>query len=466
MAMRNPLGHLPASARVWPYISAAIGVVLVLGLGIAIFDTHGAMLQREAEELDRLRSHAERSAGQIENQFLENPDTNLKLVCKSPWLRRYWKRNVPRQTGRLYAAVTDPRGLVVAHTYGNREGLQVAPEVASVPSATNYSDEVLTNDPVLTPSRKAIDIRVPIYVDGDVVGMYHSGMDEAWLKAVLSQELRMLVVFWGSVIGAIGCVVLASSVSIVHVTRQTSRLENELELANARRTMEMHELVLGIAHEIRNPLNAIGLNIHTIDQVFHHAAELPAGEIDSMLRETTSEIARLEGLMREMLGFARQAKTDAESVDLADEVQRTVRFLKQKFEDADVAVHIELAPEISTVSINRTRLRQVLLNLLNNACDEVGSGGRIEVTVRQQREQIEVVVADDGPGIALADCERVFVPFYSTKPSGTGLGLALARKHIEEAGGTIVCEPQPQRTGSRFKITMPAKSGAILETVL
>lgn len=465
MAARNPLRHLPASARVWAYISAAIAVVLVLGVGIAIYDTHGAVSAREAEEISRLRSHAERSAGQIENQLLENPDSNLKLVCRSHWLRSYWKRNLPRETGRLYAAVTDRRGVVVAHTYGNREGLRVAPEVASDPSVDNYIDEVLTDDPVLTPSRRAIDIRVPIYVDGNVVGMYHAGLDVAWLKSLLAEVFRVRVVFWSSVIGAIGCVVLVSSVTIVQVTRHTSRLENELELANARRTMEMHELVLGIAHEIRNPLNAIGLNIHTIDQVFHHAAELPADEIDSMLRETTSEIDRLEGLMREMLGFGRQAKNDAELVDLAEEVQRTVRFLKQKFEDADVGVYIDLPAEIATVSINRTRIRQVLLNLLNNACDAIGSGGRIDVSVRQQRDQIEVSVADNGPGIAHADCERVFVPFYSTKPSGTGLGLALARKHIEEAGGTIVCEPLAERTGCQFKITLPAKIGAVLETV-
>jgi signal transduction histidine kinase len=112
-----------------------------------------------------------------------------------------------------------------------------------------------------------------------------------------------------------------------------------------------------------------------------------------------------------------------------------------------------------------TRLRQVLLNLLNNAIEALGDGGLIEVGVRSVRGHVEITVADDGPGIAPQDRERVFVPFFSTKASGTGLGLALARKFVEEAGGTIVCEEGPLRGGCRFRVTLPVSSLAALEAV-
>jgi signal transduction histidine kinase len=88
--------------------------------------------------------------------------------------------------------------------------------------------------------------------------------------------------------------------------------------------------------------------------------------------------------------------------------------------------------------------------------EAVGEGGLIEISVRSTRAQVEILVADDGPGIASADRERVFVPFFSTKTSGTGLGLALARKFIEEAGGTIGCEASPLLGGSCFRILLPA----------
>src|SRR5207253_602157 len=90
-----------------------------------------------------------------------------------------------------------------------------------------------------------------------------------------------------------------------------------------------------------------------------------------------------------------------------------------------------------------------------------GDGGFIEIAVHGGRSQVEIIVSDDGPGIAPEDRERVFVPFFSTKASGTGLGLALARKFIEEAGGTIRCEASPLTHGSCFRILLPASAGAL-----
>jgi signal transduction histidine kinase len=94
----------------------------------------------------------------------------------------------------------------------------------------------------------------------------------------------------------------------------------------------------------------------------------------------------------------------------------------------------------------------------------VGEAGTIEIEVRHVRGQVELSIADDGPGIPAEDRERVFVPFFSTKASGTGLGLAVARKFVEEAGGAIACEESPLRQGCQFRITLPASSAAGVET--
>jgi signal transduction histidine kinase len=227
--------------------------------------------------------------------------------------------------------------------------------------------------------------------------------------------------------------ILISSVVVVGVTRHTARLEHEIEAAHSRRVSEMHELVVGIAHEIRNPLNAIRLNLHTVGQVFRDEAALSDAEIGTMLDEMEQEIARLETLMREMLGFVRTSDTPPAPLNVAEEIGKTMLLLRTNFEQRGVDARFNVEGDLGLVAIDGTRLRQVMFNLLNNAIEALPEGGHIEVVIQGGRTQIEVAVLDDGSGIPPRDRERIFVPFFSTKASGTGLGLALARKFIEEA---------------------------------
>jgi signal transduction histidine kinase len=148
-----------------------------------------------------------------------------------------------------------------------------------------------------------------------------------------------------------------------------------------------------------------------------------------------------------------------------EEIRRTLALLRTNLEQRRIEVNLDFADSPCVVAIDATRLRQVLFNLLNNAIDALADGGLIEIAVRSSRSQVEIIVADDGPGVAPEDRERVFVPFFSTKSSGTGLGLALARKFIEEAGGTIRCDESPLRGGSCFRILLPATAGAAVEAL-
>jgi two-component system sensor histidine kinase HydH len=331
-----------------------------------------------------------------------------------------------------------------------------AAQAAAVPSGIEI---VEMNDEVLTSSRRAIDVRIPIKQGEQVIGVYHAGIDADWLDEQLAAERASRSWFWTYLVSGTCGLLLLTSVGVVHVTRHTARLEHEIEAANARRVSEMHELVLGIAHEIRNPLNAIRLNVHTVGQVFRDEAALSDEEIATMLDEMEDEIARLETLMREMLGFVRASAKKSAPIDVVEEIRRTLALLRTNLEQRRIEVNLDLADAPCVVAIDATRLRQVLFNLLNNAIDALAEGGLIEITVGTSRSQVEIVVADDGPGIAPADRERIFVPFFSTKASGTGLGLALARKFIEEAGGTIRCEESPLRQGSCFRILLPASAG-------
>ncbi len=451
---------------VWLFIGLAVLLVAAVGGAIALVDIQRDVAARRDEQLARLISHAERSAAHIAGQLLEDGAPHeLEAIKSTRWLRNYWSQTLSRQPYRLYAAIVDLDCTIVAHTNRDQEGRQLSPgePAAAIPSAAEQLELI---DDVLTTGQRAIDVRVPIKQDNETIGVYHAGIDADWLDEQMADEASRRSWFWIMLVGGTCGVLLLSSGAVVRVTRHTARLEHELETAEARRVSEMHELVLGIAHEIRNPLNAIRLNLHTVGQVFRDQAALSDEEIGSMLDEMEDEVGRLESLMREMLGFARTGGREIAPFDIADEIKRTVMLLRSKLDQHHIELRLDIPDETCRVSVDPTRLRQVLINLINNAIEAIGAGGRIEVVVRCWRAQAEISIIDNGPGIAAEDRQRVFIPFFSTKASGTGLGLALARKFIEEAGGTLRCEESPLGRGSCFRISLPASSSAVMEVVL
>lgn len=466
MGSERPDGPRQRGVLVWLSIVAAVAVVAVVGSIIAVFEVDRDVDARRAEELRRLQFNAERSAAQIGGQLSEpGASSDLASVRDAPWLRNYWSQTLTRQPGRLYAAIVDLNSKVVAHTNRFQEGLLVDPPPGAdrVPKQAELLE--LTHD-VLTMGRRAIDMRVPIRLQGPdakVVGIYHTGLNADWLDEKAATERANRVRFWSLVISGMSGLMLLSSIAVVRVTQHTAKLEHEIEAANARRVSEMHELVLGIAHEIRNPLNAIRLNLHTVGQVFRDEAALGDEEIATMLDEMEGEVERLETLMREMLGFVRPGGKTPVALDVAEEVQRTLTILRTNLEQRRIEVQLDTGNPPCVVTMEGSRLRQVLINLLKNASEALTDGGLIEISVQHVRGQVEILISDDGPGIPADDRERIFVPFFSTKPSGTGLGLALARKFIEEAGGRITCEDGELRRGCRFRISLPAAVTAILQ---
>jgi len=469
MGSDRPAGPRQRGVLVWISIVVAVAVVAIVGSIIAVFEVDRDVDARRAEELRRLQFNAERSAAQIGGQLSEpGASSELAAIRDAPWLRNYWSQTLTRQPGRLYAAVVDLDNNVVAHTNRYQEGLRFDPPPGASAVPTQPELLELTHE-VLTLGRRALDMRVPIRDQGPqarILGIYHTGLNADWLDEKVATERSTRARFWMLVISGMSGLMLLSSIAVVRVTQHTAKLEHEIEAANARRVSEMHELVLGIAHEIRNPLNAIRLNLHTVGQVFRDEAALGDEEIATMLDEMEGEVERLETLMREMLGFVRPGGKQSAALDVGEEVQRTLTILRTNLEQRRVEVQIDISNPPCVVTMEGPRLRQVLINLLKNAIEALADGGMIEIGVRNVRGQVEILISDDGPGIPPEDRERVFVPFFSTKPSGTGLGLALARKFIDEAGGQIVCEASGLRGGCRFRITLPAALTAVpLETL-
>jgi PAS domain S-box-containing protein len=223
-----------------------------------------------------------------------------------------------------------------------------------------------------------------------------------------------------------------------------------------RRTMRAERLAAvgtmaaGLAHEVRNPLNSAALQLAVLERRLEKL-----GSSESTLPITgiiRGEIERLERLVREFLTFAQPRPLSPEPIAVDELLEGVATLIQPEAEAANVSVTIEAAPLPLTVRGEPERLRQVLLNLTRNAIEAMsGSRGHLTLRARAVGETVEIEVADTGPGFA--EELPVFDAFFTTKPQGTGLGLSLVHRIINDHGGNVRVQSRPGDT--RFTITLP-----------
>jgi signal transduction histidine kinase len=225
------------------------------------------------------------------------------------------------------------------------------------------------------------------------------------------------------------------------------------ELRRAERLAAVGRISAQITHEIRNPLNAIGLNAELLAEELGEAGA-PA-EARQLVDAISREVDRLNGVAEEYLTFARLPRPSLGRQDLNEVVGSLLDFLAPELAAAGVTVERALAPGALGVRGDEGQLRAVFLNLLRNSREAMPGGGRVTVRTRRAGEAVEAEVADTGGGIPPEVLTRIFEPFYSTKERGTGLGLAFVHQVLVEHGGTIRCDSEAGR-GTTFTIRLPA----------
>ncbi len=268
--------------------------------------------------------------------------------------------------------------------------------------------------------------------------------------------------------------------AVSHTRRRMARLQ-ERSAANER-LAELGTLAGGLAHEIKNPLSSVNLNIQLLQEDLDQVTQAArAGRVDDQevariqrrFRALGAETQRLRDILEDFLRFAGRLKLQREPVDLnllADEV---ADFFTAQAQAAGVNVRTKLEARPATVAVDGDLLKQAMLNLMINAVNamttarEKGTahGGATELIVRTQRsrslghDEIEIHVTDTGPGMDAATRDRVFEPYFSTRRGGTGLGLPTARRIVEEHGGRLSVYAEPGR-GCDFVIALPVDAAA------
>ncbi len=216
------------------------------------------------------------------------------------------------------------------------------------------------------------------------------------------------------------------------------------------------KLAAGVAHSIRNPLTSVKMRLFSLQRSL---------DMNDMQKEDfeviSEEIRHIDNIVRNFLEFSRPPKLKVQKVSPSTAVDMALQLLRHRFESYEVDVRLERSEKLPEIMADPEQLKEVLVNILVNACEALGNGGLIVI-----REEVDVAdggrssaiirVIDNGPGIEATVQEKLFEPFFSTKEEGTGLGLSIAMRIVEEHGGGLAVESSEGR-GSTFTITLPVR---------
>jgi two-component system NtrC family sensor kinase len=284
--------------------------------------------------------------------------------------------------------------------------------------------------------------------------------DEAEIMAPVRRAMAAgaLVVF-----AAVALVAAATILSTWHLTGRIEEAVRERDalsrdLLRSAKLASLGEMATGLAHEINNPLAIISAEqTNIVDLVGEIDAPGEAGaEILDSARRCLRQVERCAVVTSKMLQFGRQAEARRRPTDVQPRLEEIARLMGGQAVLRGVDLQLEVEPGLPPLLLDPTEIEQVLVNLVHNALQATGSGGRVRITARREGSTVLLQVADSGCGIPPENLERVFQPFFTTKPlgEGTGLGLAVCYGIVQSWGGTIRAESEPGQ-GTVMTIRLP-----------
>lgn len=236
----------------------------------------------------------------------------------------------------------------------------------------------------------------------------------------------------------------------------------EEEMRGMERVKVMGEMAQGVAHEIRNPLNQINLSVGFLGDKYGPAEERSGREYQQLIADIKGQIARLNALVGNFLELGKPLKLTLEPYRPLDLITEVLSLSSHQAMQKGIDL---AAPNVATdlrAPIDPAQMRIALMNLVNNALEATPLGGQVRISARSApdgpgKENLVLEVADSGPGISKENLSRVFEPYFTTKQGGIGIGLAIAKRIVEDHGGRLRAENRPEG-GALFTVLLPVEA--------
>jgi len=249
---------------------------------------------------------------------------------------------------------------------------------------------------------------------------------------------------------ALGLISVAVAYAVIMVQR-VKNLRSQVE--HQRRLAYLGEIAGSLAHEIRNPLNTINMNIQLLEEMLGKTAD---DKTKLKLTRVKNEIIRLDGILTSFLRFARPPKLSVRQIDTQEFLNRIYDFVAPEIQGKGIVLELDIPEDLPPIHGDPEQLKQLFLNLLLNARDATRSGGKISIKASRTSRRIHVAISDTGEGIEEKQFEDIFEPYVTNKAEGTGVGLAIVKRIAMEHSGSVRVESEIGK-GTTFTVSIPRK---------
>jgi len=357
-----------------------------------------------------------------------------------------------RQPGIVSVALLDRELIVMAHTDPRRVGQR---EVDQGLKQIQTTRQPLSR--IVEPEGKGrvYEVVTPVLLGDSPLGVLKIDLSLAPSEEIWRRDLRSIIIL-GLAAVAIGVL----GMGVIFYTQHSHLRERralEAEMTRRERLASLGDMAAALAHEIKNPLNAVSMGLQRLRGEFR-PAEAP--EYGRFLDLMQGEVRRLNAIVEQFLSLARPLPLKPERLRVDELLGELAALVEADAKTAGVRVTLSVPPDLPRFVADRDHLKQVMLNLILNGLQAMPEGGTLTLEAARTRDGLTLAVADTGQGIPPEALPRVFDPYFTSKAKGLGLGLAIARRIVEDHGGKIEVESQPAR-GSRFSVILPLEASRV-----
>jgi len=371
----------------------------------------------------------------------------------------YWSLKVAGEKG--MNKIGEGHGIIYMQIINDQNKLlssvgQFAPGL----SRNDFKLEEILADKIKIASRKInyadhkiLDLVAPLFLDKKIVGVVRIGLDRSSMDKSLIENRQHIFVF----IFFIVIIALLSMWLLYHDQNRhlAGIVEMERQLEKAERLSSLGQLAAGVAHEIRNPLNAISMAAQRLKRDFVPPDPQKVDDFQNLSGVIKDEIKRLNGIIEEFLTFSKSRRLDFCKFSITEVLQKIVSLIREEASTCGITIETKWRETPALISMDINKLQQAFLNIIKNAMESITAEGKIFITVdKEGKNYIVVSISDTGCGMTDKEIENIFNPEYTTKEKGLGLGIPLACEIIRGHGGDIRVISRKGK-GTTFEVVLP-----------
>jgi signal transduction histidine kinase len=352
-----------------------------------------------------------------------------------------------RESEAEFVALLDSNLNVVAHTDPGRIGQQ---EKEPLVLRAKVDGQLFSQIVESGRGKRYFEVVKPVALDESNLGFLKIGLSLGSMEVAWHNSLRAIITLGLAIVSA-GILGMAAILHNQHSHMQEVKAL-EIEVLHRERLSALGNLAATVAHEIRNPLNAISMGLQRLKVEFQ-----PTDDQEQYSRVTElmlGEVHRLNSIVEQFLSLARPLEIKTEALRIQDVLNELATLVEGEAQQSKVQIRVVAPPTLPPLKADREYLRQTLLNLILNGLQAMPEGGTLTLKANTSNGNFLISVTDTGTGIAPENRRRIFEPYFTTKAKGSGLGLAIARRIIEAHGGTITVSGETDQ-GCCFQLVLP-----------